>query len=131
MTLDQLQPAARDQLGAICVANRSNLQAAVLAAYEAGLLQGALNVAQRFAAAGGSVPTAPGTQQAPAAGLSAGDRQLLRGQGVDPDRQFRIRNTVFTITGYQASRWKYPISATSHNGTAYKFTAAQVQRAQG
>lgn len=62
--------------------------------------------------------------------LSARDAADLRALGIDPDKKFRIRSSVFTIVGYKPSRWKFPVSAVTQNGTRYKFTIAQVKQNQ-
>lgn len=41
---------------------------------------------------------------------------------------FLSRTTVFTITGINMNRPKYPISASNARGTAYKFKVEQVAR---
>ncbi len=67
----------------------------------------------------------PGTET-----LSAADRTRIMALGIDPDKKFRIRNSVFTIVGYKPSRWKFPISACTQTGARYKFTIDQVKRNQ-
>lgn len=83
------------------------------------------------------VATAKGAQDASTADdeekespLTAADLAVLRNMGVDPAKKFRLNTRVFTIVAYKPSRWKYPITAQTQNGTRYKFTADQVKRYQ-
>ena len=62
--------------------------------------------------------------------LTAGPCASLQQLGVDVNKKFRQRNSVFTIVGYKPSRWKFPISVVTQNGTRYKMTVDMVKRLQ-
>lgn len=93
-----------------------------------------------YAAGRASVVAAPAPTPAPAQGggdddddvgsLTAGDRAALQRLGVDVNKKFRQRNSVFTVIGYAPSRWKFPISVVTQNGTRYKMTVDMVKRLQ-
>ena len=93
-----------------------------------------------YAAGRASVVTAPTPTPAPAQGgddddddvgsLSVNDRAVLTRLGIDPNKKFRQRNSVFTVIGYAPSRWKFPISVVTQNGTRYKMTVDMVKRLQ-
>lgn len=126
-----MQLTDQERINLVQIMSRADgdMQKAVEAAYEAGILEGAMRAARAIAHQGGQQGNTSGSNQdddmdAP---LSAGDRAALQRLGVDPDKKFRIRNSLFTITGYKPSRWKYPISAQTQNGTRYKFTVDQVK----
>jgi hypothetical protein len=102
-----------------------DMRKAVELAFEAGLLEGAMRAARSIAAA--SQQQGNDQDDDRDTPLTSSDRAALQRLGVDPDKKFRIRNSLFTITGYKASRWKYPISAQTQNGTKYKFTVDQVK----
>lgn len=61
-----------------------------------------------------------------AKGLSPHDAAQLTALGINPTKSFRIRNSTFTITAFNPSRWKYPVSAKNQNGRGFKFTISQV-----
>lgn len=88
----------------------------------------ALLAAMREVFVAGAASTDPSDSEE--AALSKMDVQYLQREGIDPNKSFRMRNSVFTITGYSPSRWKFPISAQTQNGTRYKFTVEQVKRHQ-
>jgi len=48
-------------------------------------------------------------------------------EGLHVGQQFTFRRTIYTITGFKPSRWKYPISAEGPRGGRYKFSIAQVK----
>lgn len=95
-----------------------------------------------YSAGVASVVVAAPTIPAPAAGgggdddddavgtLSASDRVALTRLGVNPDKKFRQRNSLFTVVGYKPSRWKFPISVVTQNGSRYKMTLDMVKRLQ-
>jgi hypothetical protein len=62
--------------------------------------------------------------------LTAADLTTLRQLGIDPTKKFRQRNSVFTVVGYKPSRWKFPISVETQNGSRYKMTVAMVKALQ-
>jgi hypothetical protein len=62
--------------------------------------------------------------------LTARDIAALKARGIDPSKKLYQRNSVFTIVGFKASRWKFPISVVTQNGTRYKMTVDQVIRLQ-
>lgn len=134
LQLSQLSPEVQTELAGIAGRNATNIQAAILEAYEAGLLKGALNVAQRFAQQMATTPPpntsnntggdedddGPGT-------MTSADVAWMRARGVDPTKKFRVKNSTFTITGIKLTRPKYPISATNQNGRRFKFPADAVR----
>lgn len=124
----------KQELAQICAAHSTNIRDAVLAAYEKGVLAGALRAAQAIAAKGLAAPSGSagssgddGDDDEGTGPMTSGDLAWLKSKGIDPSKKFRIRNSLFTITGVKASRWKYPISASTQNGTRYKFTIDQVR----
>lgn len=137
MTHADLSEDEKAKLGAICAKHSTNIQEAVLAAYEEGLITGAFRVTQRIAT--GKWPDLQ--QPAPATStndddedltgtLTAYDRDVLTKLGINPTKTFRQRNSVFTIVGYKPSRWKFPISVQTQNGARYKMTVDQVKQMQ-
>ena len=62
--------------------------------------------------------------------LSASDRTMLTRLGINPDKKFRQKNSVFTVVGYKPSRWKFPISVVTQNNSRYKMTVDMVKRLQ-
>jgi hypothetical protein len=62
--------------------------------------------------------------------LTASDRAVLTRVGIDPNKKFRQRNSLFTIVGYKPSRWKFPISVVTQNNSRYKMTVDSVKRLQ-
>lgn len=120
----QLTPEEHEKLVNIVKTHGTDIQTAVLKAYEEGILAGALRVGIEL----GKTQTSQG-QQGGGDGddevdnpLTVADRTALRSFGIDPDRQYRHKNSVFTITGYKPSRWKYPVSITNQNGRKLKTT---------
>jgi len=107
-----------------------NPLAGLHAAYEAGILEGAIRVARAIGNAAPAASVQGGNDDFEPAGLSSSDAATLARLGIDPTKKFRIRNSVFTITAYKPSRWKFPISAKTQNGTGYKFTIAQLKSYQ-
>lgn len=95
-----------------------------------------------YSAGAASVVAASPTIPAPAAGgagdedddttstLTASDHAALTRLGIDVNKKFRQRNTVFTVVGYKPSRWKFPISVVTQNGSRYKMTVDSVKRLQ-
>lgn len=76
-------------------------------------------------------PSTPGGDEddGPAV-LSVSDIAALKRLGIDPNKKMRQRNSVFTVTGYRPSRWKFPISVQTQQGARYKMTVAQVVNLQ-
>ncbi len=62
--------------------------------------------------------------------LSASDRVVLTRLGIDANKKFRQKNSLFTVVGYKPSRWKFPISVVTQNGSRYKMTVDMVKRLQ-
>ncbi len=121
---------------ALIVSEHGITQNGIEAAYEQGILVGAMRAAQAIAAgtmtSGNATTTTAdggddGSTDSP---LSAADIASLKRLGIDPNKKFRQRNTIFTITGYRPSRWKFPISCTTQNGARYKFAVASVVNLQ-
>jgi len=95
-----------------------------------------------YAAGRASVVAAPAPTPAPTQGaggdddedavgsLTAIDRAQLTRLGIDVTKKFRQRNSVFTVVGYKPSRWKFPISVVTQNGSRYKMTVDSVKRLQ-
>lgn len=111
-------------------------QAGMQAAFEQGIMIGAMRAAQAIASGAvtsGAATTTTGSgdeddgRDSP---LSAADIAQLKRLGIDPAKKWRQRNSVFTVCGYKPSRWKFPISAVTQNGTRYKFTVASVVSGQ-
>lgn len=122
------------KLADIASKHSTNIQAAIMAAYEEGLLEGALRIA-KMVANNAAAPTAPansgnGDDNTPDAAMTAHDKHALMNLGIDPGKKFRLRNTEYTITAYKPSRWKFPVSAVTQNGTRYKFSIATVKTLQ-
>lgn len=77
-------------------------------------------------------PTQGGDEDDDAVGtLTASDRAALTQLGIDVNKKFRQRNSIFTVVGYKPSRWKFPISVVTQNGSRYKMTVDSVKRLQG
>ena len=108
--------------------------AGITAAFEQGIMLGAMRAAQAVLA--GSVASAPATpagngdgddnDDTRSAPLTIRDIDALKRMGIDPSKKWRQRNTLFSVVGYKPSRWKYPIVVATQNGTRYKMTTAQV-----
>jgi len=62
--------------------------------------------------------------------LGALDRAQLTRLGIDANKKFRQKNSIFTVVGYKPSRWKFPISVVTQNGSRYKMTVDMVKRLQ-
>ncbi len=119
----------------IVKASGGDIQKAVLAAYEEGILVGGLRVAQRLGAAAVQATTPPsgsgdGDDDAPDSPLTASDRINLKSLGINPDQCFRQKNSAFKIVGYKPSRWKYPISTINRNGRRHKWPVDAIIRLQ-
>ena len=91
--------------------------------------------------AAGVASVVPATTPAPAQGggdddddvtgsLTASDLAALRSLGIDAAKKFRQKNSVFSVVGYKPSRWKFPISVVTQNGSRYKMTVDMVKRLQ-
>lgn len=118
----------KETLARIAAANPGNLEKALEQAYEAGVIVGAFRVSQSIAnrAAGeGNDPDEEDTSS-----LTASDMLQLKNMGIDPLKKMYQRNSQFTIVGYKPSRWKYPISVITQNGSRYKMTVQQVLNLQ-
>jgi hypothetical protein len=112
-----------------------DIQKAVVMAYEEGILIGALRAAQRIGAnlvqqQGSTGGGGGGDDDEADSPLTASDRAALKSLGIDPDVKFRQKNSTFTITGYKASRWKYPVSAVNQNGRRFKWPVDAVKNLQ-
>jgi hypothetical protein len=95
-----------------------------------------------YSAGRASVVSAPAATPAPTQGagadedddatgsLTASDKAMLQRLGIDVNKKFRQRNSLFTIVGYKPSRWKFPISVVTQNGSRYKMTVDSVKRLQ-
>jgi hypothetical protein len=124
-------------LSSIVQANPTSITLAVSAAYEAGIAQGTANASVAFKALLATMPqsvtsAAPSDSNDDGPGIiTPADAAWLRAQGIDPNKKFRVKNSLFTITGVKRSRWKFPISASNQNGTCYKFPIAHIKRYQG
>lgn len=116
-----MNPANQTAVATI-VAEHGITQAGIEAAYEEGILVGAMRAAQAIAS--GSVASAPTGDTA--AMLSATASAALRKLGIDPAKKWTQRSSTFTVVDYQPSRWKFPVTCATQNGTRYKFTVAQV-----
>ena len=129
----ELNATESEVLAAIAGRHSTNMQAAIKAAYEAGILEGALRMTRMVAnaAIAAPAPTVTVAQAGADAALSARDLVAIRAMGIDPAKKMRQRNSVFTIVGYQPSRWKFPITVATQNGTRYKMTVDQIKRLQG
>lgn len=120
-------------LASIASRHSTNIAAAILSAYEEGILEGAARVARAFAQqATATVPTtnnddADDGRDSP---LSAHDKASMRADGIDPDKKFNVRGTLFTIVAWKPSRWKFPIVGVNARGTRYKFPIASVKAGQ-
>jgi len=109
------------------VATHGVTVAGLAAAFEQGLLIGAMRAAQVIASgAVAGTTTTTGEDDDDNAALSASDVAALKRLGIDPSKKWRQRNTVFTVCAYKPSRWKYPVSVVTQQGARYKMTAAQV-----
>ncbi len=110
----------------------TNIIAAIAMAYEAGMLMGAQRVAQNLALKSLETPvtTSNNDEDDGPDGVTATDAAWLRAQGIDPNKKFRVKNSVFTIVAVKRSRWKFPISAINQNGTRYKWTIPVVKSYQ-
>lgn len=107
-----------------------DMPTAVYAAYQAGLIAGAMRAAYLAGQEGRNNPTSNDEDDSRDSVLRPADRAMLNNLGIDPDKQFKFRNTVFTIVAYKPSRWKYPVTAQNANGTRYKFSVETVLVAQ-
>ena len=107
---------------------------AVHAAYQAGLTAGAMRAAYELGQRGQSTPASNSNSDdeddSKDSALRPHDRAMLNGLGIDPDKPFKHRNTMFTIVACKPSRWKYPVTAQNANGTRYKFSVDSVLAAQ-
>ena len=105
-------------------------QAGMQAAFEQGIMIGAMRAAQAIATGAvtsGAATTTVGSGNGDdeddnnTGPLSAADIAQLKRLGIDPAKKWRQRNSVFTVVAYKPSRWKYPITCANQNGTRYKF----------
>jgi hypothetical protein len=62
--------------------------------------------------------------------MTAYDIAALKQRGIDPNKKFRIKNSLFTVTGWKPSRPKFPISGVNQNGRRFKFSVATVVQYQ-
>ena len=124
----------KDKMAAIAAKHATNIQAAIAAAFEEGILEGAIRAARAIGnklAAEGATQASNSAQDNDSGGpLSAADSAWLRAQGIDPTKKFRHRNAYFTITGVKQSRWKFPVTAVSVRGTSYKWPLDTVKAGQ-
>jgi hypothetical protein len=114
------------KLTEIVTKSGGDIQKAVLAAYEEGLLKGARGVVGRLAqglqqpAAGQGSGDDDEDDNGPTTPLTPSDKAWFRAQGIDPDKKYRYKNSMLTIVAYKPSRWKYPVSITNQNGRRLK-----------
>ncbi len=114
----------KETLARIAAANPGNLEKALEQAYEAGVVRGALRTARNIANKG-SVD-ANDHDEEDTGSLTTADILQLKNLHIDPSKKMYQRNSQFTIVGYKPSRWKYPISVITQNGSRYKMTVQQV-----
>jgi hypothetical protein len=126
-----------DQIGLVEIVKTHGItQAGMQAAFEQGLLLGAMRAAQAIASGAmtsGAATTTTGSGDEDAAGdtpLTARDIAALKGLGIDPAKKWRQRNSVFTVVAYKPNRWKYPVTCANQNGTRYKFPISSVVAGQ-
>jgi len=62
--------------------------------------------------------------------MTAYDIAALKRVGIDPAKKFRIKNSVFTVTGWKPNRPKFPVSGINQNGRRFKFPIATVVQYQ-
>ncbi len=101
----------------------NNLEGGLRAAFEEGLLAGAMRAAQTLGQQQNSGDDED-DDRAPVKPMSVADRNAIRGLGLDPDRKYKHKNSTLTIVGFKESRWKFPISVTNQNGRRLKTSAA-------
>ncbi len=126
------------RLTEIVTSSAGDIQKAVLAAYEEGILTGGLRAAQRLGAemlsaqgsASGSNTSGDEDEGAPDSPLTPADRANLTRLGINPDLKFRQKNSTFQVVGYKPSRYKYPISTINQNGRRHKWPVDAVKRLQ-
>ena len=123
------------KLSAIAAKHSTNMPAAIAAAYEEGILEGAMRAARAIGLQQATAaPTAPtggdGDDDEPLTSLTEAEKAAIRAHGIDPNKPFRSRTTMFTIVGWKPSRWKFPISAINARGTRYKFPIDSVKFGQ-
>ncbi len=118
------------KLTEIINASSGDIRKAVLAAYEEGMLMGAMRAAQRLGQTSVQAPnTGAGDDNGDeadaddAGSLSESDKRAMVALGLDVSKTYIHRNSRLTITGYKPSRWKYPISVQTQNGRKLKCSA--------
>lgn len=121
-------------LATIAQKNATNIRGAIMEAYEAGMTEQVKRTSALITALSAQQATKPtdtgDDEDDGPDGVTDSDAAWLRAQGIDPNKKFRVKNSLFTITGVRRSRWKFPISASNQNGTRYKFPIANVKQYQ-
>jgi hypothetical protein len=72
-------------------------------------------------------PTPPRTSQTHTRRRPRASSSVQSFDGLEVGDTFTVRRTTYTIVGFKASRWKYPVTAEGPRGGKWKFTLAQVK----